>query len=241
MNITAQNIITKAFLISGIKAINQVPSGPEAIDALQTLNMIMGVFQLEQLLQFDDLVVNATLVPGLNPHTIGGPTVGATFLANRPNAILNAYIRDNSNNDYALIEIDAQQYDDISLKNLEVNIPSYFYYNPSYPFGQIFLSPVPNQAYTINIRYKNPLSMFGTLTTSHDYPHGYEQLLVYALASQIATEYGRPRPDFQTTIDNIKNSIKKNNWKYFELPLDGRTPFGDNNTGINDINFHTGI
>jgi hypothetical protein len=229
MNITAQNIITKAFLISGIKAINEVLSGIEAFDALRSLNMIMGVFQLEQLLQFDDIVVNATLVPGLNPHTIGGPAVGATFLANRPNSILSAYIRDLSNNDSSLIEIDATQYDEISVKNLTSDIPTYFFYNPKYPNGEIFLSPVPNAAYTINLRYKNPLGMFGTLLTSHNYPDGYEQLLVYQLAFHLSSEYGSPRPDLKEMVDSIKNTIKKNNWQNFELPLDSRTPFGDNN------------
>lgn len=229
MNIIAQKVITKAFLISGIKAINETPSGPESIDALQSLNMIMGVFQLENLLQFDDIVVNATLVPGLNPHTIGGPAVGATFLANRPNSILNAFIRDLSNNDYPLTEIDAKEYDDISAKNTTSDIPTCFFYNPKYPNGEIFLSPVPNAAYTINLRYKNPLGMFGTLTTAHNYPDGYEQLLTYQLAYQLAAEYGNPRPDLKEMVDNIKNTVKKNNWQSFELPYDSRMPFGDCN------------
>lgn len=237
MNIIALNIIKKAFLISGIKAINEVPTGPEGIDALNTLNMIMGTFQLENLLQYDDIVVNATLTPGLNPHTIGGPSTGATFNANRPNSILSAYIRDNSNNDYNLIEIDATQYDEITTKSISTDIPTYFFYNPRYPNGEIFLSPVPTAAYTINLRYKNPLGMFGTLQTSNNYPDGYEMLLTYQLAYQLSVEYGTPRLDLKEISDSVKNTVKKNNWQNFELPLDGRTPFGESS----DFNFHTGL
>lgn len=239
MNIIAQNIINKAFLLSGITAINETPGGPEAHDALNTLNMILGVYQLEQLLNFSDLVINATLTPGLNPHTIGGPSTGATFEANRPFVILNAFVRDNNNNDFYLTEIDALQYDSISGKSISAEIPSLFYYNPKFPNGELFLSPVPSTAYTINIRYKNPLGMFGTLTTAHNYPDGYEMLLTYNLAYNLAAEYGSPKPELLQMVESIKNTIKKNNWQNYDLSLDSRTPFGDNS--MDGVNFHTGL
>ena len=228
MNITALNIITKAFLISGIKAINEVPSGPEGIDALNSLNMIMGTFQLENLLNYDDILVNGTITPGLNPHTIGGPATGATFEANRPVQIINAFVRDNSNNDFTLTQIDALQYDELTTKTISTDIPTYFFYNPKFPNGEIFLYPVPTSAYTINLRYKNPLGMFGTIHTSHDYPDGYEKLLTFELAFQLSVEYGTPRPDLKIIADDIKNTVKKNNWQNYELEFDDRMPFGDN-------------
>lgn len=236
MTITAQQIINKAFLITGIKAINETPTGAESTDALLTLNMILETYQLEQLLQYDDIITTGTLTPGLNPHTIG-PT--GTFVAARPNSIISAYIRDLSNIDYPLTIIDSLQYDDIYIKSLQTQIPAYLFYNPKFPNGEIFLSTVPSAAYSIKIRYKNPLSSYASLSTSNSYPNGYSHLLCYQLATQLASEYGQPRQDLQAIADNIKNTIKKNNWQSYELNFDPRMPFGDNSDS--GFNFHTGL
>ncbi len=237
MAITASKIISKAFLISGISAYNETPSGPEANDALDSLNRILGVFQLEQLLQYDDVTFSGTLVPGLNPHTIG-PS-GATFTAARPYTLLSAYIRDLSSNDYEMTIIDALEYDSIFLKNLQQNIPTYLFYNPKFPNGELYLSTVPNIAYTLHLRYKNPLLSFATLSTSNTYPDGYDQLIIYQLAWQLASEYGIPRPDLKSMLDEMKNTVKKNNWQSYALDYDSRMPLGDNfDTGFN---FHNGL
>ncbi len=237
MTISAQQIINKAFLISGIKSPGEIPDGFESVDALQTLNMIMGVFQVEQLLQYDDIVTVGTLVPGLNPHTIGA--TGATITAARPNSIISAYIRDYSNIDYQLELIDSLQYDQILMKGLQTQVPAYLFYNPKFPNGELFLATVPNIAYSIYLRYKHPLATFATLSTSNAYPDGYDQLLIYQLAFQLSVEYGSSRPDLKIMVEDIKNNVKKNNWQSWELPFDPRMPFGSN--GDSGFNFHTGL
>lgn len=95
----------------------------------------------------------------------------------------------------------ADDYADISIKNLASALPLFLYYDPSYPdtgvstgLGKIFLYPVPNgqQPIEIVLYVPTPLRQFPDLTTNLSFPPGYADALHYQLAKRCAVDWRKP-------------------------------------------------
>jgi hypothetical protein len=65
------------------------------------------------------------------------------------------------------------------------------YCDYAYPNAAISLSPRPTGG-TLEVSSYTPLTQFASLATTIALPDGYERALTYALALELAPEYGRP-------------------------------------------------
>lgn len=115
-------------------------------------------------------------------------------------------------------------YQAIQIKNLTNAQFTNVYYNPTYPFGTVFLWPCPNTAQNQLVLYlKNVFGGFTTLTTVYDYPSlpGYFEALQYQLCLRLASPYGRQIPDLiQQLARETLGLIKRGNNKLTDLPSD---------------------
>jgi hypothetical protein len=115
----------------------------------------------------------------------------------RPEDIVGAYIRDSSDYDYPVDivgEADYRQYRDKSLSGR----PDKLWYNPTVPNGTIYLWQVPDTVETLYIQSYKPLTDPAQLSDELEddtlIPRNYHNYLKYALAVEIAPEYGIAPP-----------------------------------------------
>lgn len=134
-------------------------------------------------------------------------------------------------------------YQAIQIKNMPNQQVTVVYYNPTYPFGTVFLWPLPNTAQNQLVLYlQTAFEGFADLTTNYDYPDlpGYAEALEYNLAARLCAPYARP--DVPSVIAMAATSlglIKRANNKLVDLPSDAALLTGDRRAGYN-INTGTG-
>lgn len=112
----------------------------------------------------------------------------------------------------------------IQIKNLPNSQFTNVYYNPTFPFGQIFLWPKPNTDINQLVLYLNTVfSQFATFNREYDWPSlpGYAEMLQYQLDERLAVVYGRPFDErLQTLQMKTMGLVKRANNKLTDWPTD---------------------
>lgn len=184
---TANDLISRSLrLILVLGQGRRTLTANELSDGLMALNAMVDSFSIDSLMIYQTLEESFPLVVGTASYTIG---TGGTFNTVRPVSITNAFIRDNSNNDYPVELIDNFSYDSIPLKTVSSR-SRYLYYDKQYPLAYIRLMYVPAYAETLFINSWKQIQQFADGTTAISLPPGYERMLAYNLAVEIAPEYG---------------------------------------------------
>lgn len=144
----------------------------------------------------------------------------------------------------AVITDDA--YQAIQLKNLSDAQFTTVYYNSTYPFGTIYLWPLPDTAQNQLVLYlQNAFTGFADLTTEYDFPDipGYAEAIQYQLNLRLFTPYGVKDPAILEPIRDMAAQtfglIKRANNKPSDLPTDAQIFTSDFRGGYN-INAGTG-
>jgi len=135
-------------------------------------------------------------------------------------------------------------YQAIQLKNMSNSQFTLVYYNPTYPFGTIFLWPRPSTAENRLVLYlQNVFGGFADLTTQYDWPDlpGYAEALQYQLDKRLLIAYptATPRMDIHDMAATTFGLIKRTNNKLTDLPSDAALLTSDRRYGYN-INSGTG-
>jgi hypothetical protein len=211
---TASNIVYRALRLIGVLESGETPDANIASDALYVLNRIIESLNNEGLIAYNTVNDTFSLVASTSLYTIGS---GGTYDTTRPQEIISAFIRNDSNYDYPLTIIGRKEYDNLHYKASESDVPSKLYYNPTYPLGYIYLWPSPAGAYTIGITQRVQLTEFSSLADTVTLPDGFENMFVYLLAVEFSPE-GAGRDASQTVIakareckENIKRINNQNN------------------------------
>jgi hypothetical protein len=135
-----------------------------------------------------DVFRTFTLVPALNPHTIG-PT-GATFtVSQRPVTIESIMLILETGVRIHVVQQDVQAFAADTVPTLESTFPTKFYYGPSWPNGAIHFWPIPTVAYGVDIQSRIVLAEPG-LDDEISLPPGYRDALTLTLAEDVASGYG---------------------------------------------------
>jgi len=183
---TARTIINRALRAINVSAISETPSADEANAGLDALNDLLASWANEKVMTYQLVQRTKALTAGTQTYTIGS---GGDIDTTRPLKIDNAFTRDSSNNDTYIEVIDNSQWSRIGLKDAGQAYPIYLYYRPNYPLGQINLYPPPSSGLTLYLEVWDQFSSISTLDTSISLPPGYDRLIKYALAIELATEY----------------------------------------------------
>lgn len=183
---SATEIITKALKIAGVLGESETPTAQQASDGLVSLNDMIDSWTTDETYIFTIQSDTFPLVNGVVSYTIGA---GGDFATDRP-IIVNSVTANLNQVSYPLSQINAADYASIGFKENSTGIPQYFYYNPSFPLGEITLYGAPASDLTLTIGQTKRLEQFADLTTQYTFPAGYNRLLNYGLAMEIAPEYG---------------------------------------------------
>jgi hypothetical protein len=99
-----------------------------------------------------------------------------------------------------------------SIPSIPSSIPTDLYYEPLFPNGQIYLWPMQNVNYGLELEVWSNLSQFTSLTQQFWLPQGYEDAVTYGLAVSLAPSYGRPLDATLSALaTNAKSKIQLRN------------------------------
>jgi len=90
--------------------------------------------------------------------------------------------------------IDYRQFADIRLRGLQTQYPRYLYDNATYPCRTLTFWPVPDINYFVEIWLWQPLINWENIDLELDLPPGYERMLRFNLAVEIAPEFLKEIP-----------------------------------------------
>lgn len=205
---SALEIITKAMKIGGMIGQNETPSSSEADDGLVSLNDLLDSWNTDETYIFTIESQTFPLTNNVNTYTIG---TGAVFNTDRP-IIFDTVVANLQGVSYPLKRLNAQDYADIAYKAMGTGIPEFYYCDFAFPISTIYLYGAPSSDITLTIGKTQRLTQFANLTTQYEFPPGYNRLLNYGLAVEIAPEYGMTlTPEAQFIASEAKANVRNRN------------------------------
>jgi len=141
---------------------------------------------------------NFVLTPGLSPHTIGPPAIGAapapSFLVvnERPVRIRNANILLSNVNPIVRFPLEMRDKDwwaKQRVQTIQTALPTDLYYRPDWPLGSLFFWPVPNFAYRVEFEIETIIQGATQLNQAFAAPPGYELALTLTLAELLCPSF----------------------------------------------------
>jgi len=208
---TAGEQINRALRLIGMLAEGELPSTETANDCLVALNQMIDSWNTERLSVFSTQDQVFTWPAGFINRTLG-PT--GNFVGNRPILLDDAtYYRDASTNvSYGIKMINQQQYDGIAVKTVTSTYPQVLFINMTYPDVDMYIYPKPTRDLEWHFVSVEELTQPATLQTVLAFPPGYLRAFTYALAMEIAPEFGvEPSPQVQRIAMTSKRNLKRIN------------------------------
>lgn len=226
---TGQELIKSALRLVGVLASGEEPTAAEANDGLEILNDMIEEWNNERLMVYSITKNGGSndentfpLVANQQLYTLGP---GGNFNVARPLKIERASIEYLAN-PASRLELPipiygAQQWQGIPTKQTTSTFPRYVYIEYTFPLINLRYWPVPNEVHNAILYYWTPLQSFADLTTQFSFPPGYFKAMRYALAVDLAAEYGRSIPsEIVMQAIQAKARIKATNERTPILSLD---------------------
>lgn len=213
---TALDLIKRSMRLLGVYAIGEEPSSEEAQTGLTALNSLLDSLANSGQLVYAKSLDSINLAAGTAAYTVG-PSGGT--VTTRPVEVLDeSYVLSNGVS-YPLSEITLQQYNDVALKTI-TGIPRYFWVQPDMPNMTVTLLPVPDQAMTLKLWSNKVITGTLSLATAISLPPGYERMLAYLLAEEIAPEFQAPVPQAVAMIaSQSRRMLKRTNLEVPQLTV----------------------
>ena len=155
-------------------------------DDEDTLNDILENWGTEPLSLWGNANDVVNTVAGQATYTIGP---GGNFNIDRPVRVNGAYVTVGGV-DFTIEVIGQSQFNEIGLKTQQQPIPYRLLYVAEFPLGLITLWPGPSQVVPLTLSTDRLLTQIPTIATTINYPPGAAKALRYALAIELASEYG---------------------------------------------------
>lgn len=189
-------------------------SAEDAVKARNKLRSLLNQWNAKREAVYATLFSTFTLVPNTAPHTIG-PNAATFTVTQRPVSIEAIGLGINTSNPTVFLPLnvrDAAWWQANSVPALTSDIPTDFFYNPTWPNGEINFWPVPTAAYPVQIQSRVLLDDLVDLNDTFDLPPGYFEALSLSLAESCARSFGRPiRPDLKADAAMARAVIFANN------------------------------
>lgn len=212
---TAGDQINRALRLIGMLAEGELPSVETANDSLVALNQMIDSWNTERLSVFNTIDQVFTWPAGEIQRHLGpnGASLGG-FNGIRPILLDDAtYFRDPGTNvSFGIKFINQQQYDGIAVKTVTSTYPQVMWINMEYPSIQMTVYPRPTRDLEWHFISVQELDQPATLNTVLAFPPGYLRAFTYALAMEIAPEFGvEPSPQVQRIAMTSKRDLKRIN------------------------------
>ena len=208
---TAGEQINRALRLLGVLAEGETPSASVSQDSLMALNQMIDSWNTERLSTFVTQDQVYTWPAGLISRDLGP---SGDFVGNRPIMMDDAtYFRDPGTNvSFGVKFINQQQYDGIAVKTVSSTYPQVCWVNMGFPDVTITIYPRPTRDLEWHFVSVQELDRPADLSTILFYPPGYLRAFTYALAMEIAPEFGvEPSPQVTRIAMTSKRDLKRIN------------------------------
>jgi hypothetical protein len=206
---TAAALCTEVLRELQVLQANESASASDATATLGIINLILDAWNAERDKVYADQQLTFTLTQSLNPHTIG-PTGATWTTSQRPVSIAAANLVIDTIR-YGINIRDRQWYTDLTLPELSTQQPTDLFYDPSWGNGKLYMYPVPDAAYDVELWVRIVLAGL-SLDDDVSMPPGYHKALKLTAAEDAASLFGVPvSPDLIRRASNARAVIAANN------------------------------
>lgn len=190
---TVRDICTQAAQEIGALGQGETLGSADAQTCLTRFQYQLDAWQAEALTLAVNTQLTFTIPGGTNTFTIG-PT--GSVVAQRPVWIeAMTYVNPGSSPEVETImaPMNDDQYDVLSIKNLQSSLPTQFYYNTSFTslLGSMFVWPEPTQNVKTYIYVRQGAGVPATLNDTVQGPAGYLEAFLYQLALRLLTPFSK--------------------------------------------------
>lgn len=182
---TAQDIIKRAFVTAKIVAATETLTSQDADDGLVYLNDLLEGLSTNSLMIYQNVEESHTM-DGSTSYTWG---TGGDINTARPLKLVSAYFTDSNSIDAPVTIFTKTQYDSIGDKSITSDYVDYIYLYTDFPLARLYVYPIVSSG-TLKLTSWKELTSLASLTTSVSLPPGYNRMLRFALAAEMAPEYG---------------------------------------------------
>lgn len=140
-------------------------------------------------------------------------TIPGDIKMGRPLRFRDGFTRANTsgvaNLDFAFQMISFDRYKEELLKNVQGPWPYVAAYQPTFPYGTLYVYPAPGSNYVAHLFTDLIISDFTATTSAYNMPQGYSRALKKLLALELAPNYGKnPSPLLMSQAKEAKELIK---------------------------------
>lgn len=234
------DMINRALRLCGVLAEGEAANPNQAQDAFVALNMMLDEWNTQEGMSVSNTLVSAAIAPpGVVPTEGFSVTIGPTgtvVVPSRPVGLSVATLTMPSTAgagtiDYPLQILTDEEWNSITLKQTQTNIPRGIYYDHQYPLGNIYFWPCPSVQVTLNLTYWSQTSAFVTVQDTVTLPPGWVKAMTYNLAVEMSDEFGAPLNQKVMSIAvSSRAAVKRSNHRVHYLGCDaailGQPPIG---------------
>jgi hypothetical protein len=221
---TVLDIIAGSMRLLGAIATGENPSASEAQDGLFALNALIDTWKTERLQVYAILPQTFPLVGGQKTYTFGP---GGDWDTERPVQVDSMYLQYTDANsgppplNLLVVLLNQDQYNAIIVPNTTTTIPTAAYIDDSFPLRNVSFWCVPTVDYNVDVFTWQLIDGFASVTDTVALPPGYERMMRFNLALEIAPEYGKnPSPIVAAGALDSKAAVKRNNIKPLFMACD---------------------
>jgi hypothetical protein len=188
-SLKALDIITQAMQEIGVLDPNETPTGPESNTGLIKLNRMLDSWNTDKRYVYSVEFDQFTIQPNIQPQTIG-PS-GMFFRNQRPVKLESAQLILNNvtpNIRYPINVRDWEWWAAKSAFEVQANYPTDVYYDNAWPNGNLYLWPIPQTAYLLELVLWTLIDQV-TLNESMCLPPGYSDAIIYQLAIALCPSF----------------------------------------------------
>ena len=187
---TATELITQALGILGVRAVGESVDGTTAGETLTRLNSLIDSWRTQKLYAYATQRITGTLPASASTLTVG-PT-GDIVTTYRPFRLETGGFYNNGGQDYPIQLLTQNEFNGITQKLQASGATAIgIYYEPTLPNGTLYFYPQPSSQVTLTLIVLTELLEFPTLNSDYTLPPGYRRALAYALAEDLAPDYGK--------------------------------------------------
>ena len=188
-SITRDQLIAGALRLCGVLAEGETATTDQVTNASEALNMLVKRLEADGMPLWAIKQSTVAMTADTNVYNIG---VGQTVNTPKPLKVIQAFIRDSSNNDTPMRIVTRQEYNVLGNK-ASSGRPIQIFYEPLGDYGVLHLFPTPSSTdasgNTLYIVYQRPFEDFDASTDNPDFPQEWYEVLKYQLAARMAGEY----------------------------------------------------
>lgn len=224
-DVTARQVIVASLRLIGVASAEEPIHADMAESALDALNAMLDSWSTEKLLTYHRPQVPLVLVPMQGAYTWGMPgTIAVPDITLPPPVRLELClltVPDGIEQEWPLVVLDQDEYESwILLKALSSSYPECVYLETSQPYAVLHVWPVPQLPYTLQLFPWQAHQPYTHLDHALTWPSGYQRAFTYALACEVAPQYGfEPSPTVLRMADESKRSLYVINARVGRLSL----------------------